>query len=513
MNKTILFLLLLSFNSISGIYSQQATFRNPVIHGDMADPSMIKIGDIYYATATSSEWAPFYPVFTSKDLVNWTQTGHIFDTKPEWTKNSFWAPELYYHNGKVYCYYTTRQASNNITGIGVAVADSPTGKFTDHGLLIEHGTEAIDAFIYDDNGQLYITWKAYGLDKRHIEIVGSKLSADGLRLEGEMFSLLIDDEDIGMEGQYHFKKGDYYYLVYAAHGCCGFGSDYDVYVARSKSFKGPYEKYSGNPILKGGNKEFVSSGHGTAVTTPDGRMFYMCHAYLKGDEIYMGRQPILQEMYVGDDGWVHFTTGQITKIEQPMPFPNTVQKPIPDFEEKFKDKTLKVEWTWNYPYSNIKKEIDKGKLYLSGTPIGDNLYGTALCVRATTPNYEYQAVITNKNESMKGLTMYGDDKNLMAWGVIGNKLELKSIKDGKESIVYESFASGKKLYLKVSVQEGRLLDFYRSNNSKEWIKINEAPIDFGYLARWDRVARPGLIHIGDPDQPAEISYFKLENRK
>lgn len=27
----------------------------------------------------------------------------------------------------------------------------------------EHGKEAIDAFVFDDNGQLYITWKAYGL--------------------------------------------------------------------------------------------------------------------------------------------------------------------------------------------------------------------------------------------------------------------------------------------------------------------------------------------------------------
>jgi hypothetical protein len=50
--------------------------------------------------------------------------------------------------------------------------------------------EAIDAFIFNDNGQLYITFKAYGLDDRPIEILGSKLSADGLKLEGEPFSLI-----------------------------------------------------------------------------------------------------------------------------------------------------------------------------------------------------------------------------------------------------------------------------------------------------------------------------------
>ena len=75
---------------------------------------------------------------------------------------------------------------------------------------------SIDAFIYDDNGQLYISWKAYGLDTRPIELLGCKLSADGLHLDGEPFTLLVDEKGIGMEGQYHFKKGDYYYIVYAA---------------------------------------------------------------------------------------------------------------------------------------------------------------------------------------------------------------------------------------------------------------------------------------------------------
>ena len=106
----------------------------------------------------------YYPVFTSKDLVNWKQTGHVFEQQPEWTKSSFWAPEWYYHNGKVYVYYTARKKSNNTSYIGVATSDSPTGKFKDHGPVVEFGTEAIDAFILEDKGDLYISWKAYGLD-------------------------------------------------------------------------------------------------------------------------------------------------------------------------------------------------------------------------------------------------------------------------------------------------------------------------------------------------------------
>ena len=97
------------------VAQEQHYFMNPVIRGDMPDPSIIRIDDTYYATGTSSEWAPFYPVFTSKDMVNWKQAGHIFSKQPSWTSNSFWAPELFYHNSKVYCYYTARQKSTGIS--------------------------------------------------------------------------------------------------------------------------------------------------------------------------------------------------------------------------------------------------------------------------------------------------------------------------------------------------------------------------------------------------------------
>lgn len=500
--------ILLTFN----LWSQEKeTYNNPVIRGDMPDPSVIRIGGKYYATGTSSEWAPFYPVFESKDLVNWTQIGHIFNKKPEWTVNSFWAPELYHHkNGKIYCYYTARRKSDNVSYIGVAVADTPTSEYVDHGLIIEHGTEAIDAFVYDDDGQLYITWKAYGLDKRPIEIVGSKLSADGLRLEGETFSLLKDDEGIGMEGQYHFKHGDYYYIVYASRSCCGPGSDYDVCVARSKSFKGPYMKYEGNPILHGGGGEFISSGHGTAVVTPDGRMFYMCHAYLGGDDFYMGRQPILQEMYVGDDQWVHFRTGNITKIKQEVPFDGVKQNMISDFEDYFDDEQLQLNWTWNYVYSDVKTKIDAGKLLLSGECKAGNDFGSALCVRPAMPNYTYETQMANMNESFKGLTMYGDDKNLVMWGCEGDKFILKAVRDGKEELLYES-AQSSDCFLRIEVQNGCKLNFYKSSDGQNWIKINDEAKDFSYLVRWDRIARPGLIHNGIPENPAEFSYFKLKN--
>ncbi|MCD7973155.1 MAG: family 43 glycosylhydrolase [Candidatus Azobacteroides sp.] len=487
-------------------------FTNPVIPGDLADPSVIRIGEMYYATATSSEWAPYFPVFGSTDLVNWEQKVHIFTKKPEWTSNSFWAPELYCHNGKVYCYYTARREADGVSYIGVATANSPLEEFTDHGLLVEYGTEAIDAFVYNDEGQLYITWKAYGLDRRPIEIIGSKLSADGLRLEGEPFSLLKDEENIGMEGQYHFKKGDYYYIIYAAHGCCGPFSDYDVYVARSENFKGPYEKYQGNPVLHGGNEEYLSCGHGTIVDAPDGRMFYMCHAYLKGDGVFAGRQPILQEMRMTEDKWVRFLTGEHAVRKQPVPFPGTIQKKRSGFEDNFDTPDLKVNWSWNYPYAEPDIKIKNDQLYVNGFPKEGNKYGTALCVRAEVPVYSYCTRVANDNNSLKGLTMYGDNNNLLIWGIAGNQVVLKYVKDGQESILYKSDSETVHPWLKIEVEKGCLLAFYQSENGKDWEKAREEVLDVSHLMRWDRVARPGLIHAGKQSEPAAFSFFRLMNK-
>src|SRR5690554_5960798 len=99
----------------------------------------------------------------------------------------------------MYCYYSARRKTDNTTYIGVATAPGTSLDFTDHGPIIELGSEAIDAFIIEAEGNLYISWKAYGLDPRPIELLGSRLSEDGLRLEGEPFSLLIDDDGVGLE--------------------------------------------------------------------------------------------------------------------------------------------------------------------------------------------------------------------------------------------------------------------------------------------------------------------------
>ncbi len=305
------FLLIILFMAAQSVccYAQKQVL-NPVIKTDLADPSIIRVDDMYYVAGTSGNAERPYPVYESKDLVTWTPRNTVLDRWPDWTAGAFWAPELFEHNGKVFCYYTAKQKSDKTSCIGVAVADGVDAPFVDYGPIVKTTNEAIDAFVLEVDGELYITWKAYGLDpsKRPIELLAQKLSADGLRLEGEPFMLLRDDERIGCEGQCIFKEGDYYYILYSIRDCCSPQSDYAVSVARSKSFFGPYEKYSGNPILTGNGKDIQSCGHGTMVRTKKNRMYYLCHAYLMG-QYKKGRQPILEEIRMGADGWPYFVGG------------------------------------------------------------------------------------------------------------------------------------------------------------------------------------------------------------
>ncbi len=492
------FLLSLLIYCCTELQAQEASFVNPVVHGDMADPSIVRIDSLYYLTGTSSEWAPFYPIFKSYDLVNWKQTGHVFEKQPEWTKSSFWAPEWFLHQGKVYLYYTARRKTDGVSYIGVAVADSPEGPFEDRGVIVEWGSEAIDAFLLEDQHDLYISWKAYGLDKRPIELLACKLTPDGLRLDGEPFSLLRDDDRQGMEGQHWFKQGDYYYLIYSINGCCGPNSDYSVSVARSRSLKGPYEIYKGNPVLQASD-EVLSIGHGTLTTTPDGRMFYLCHAYSRGAAFYQGRTPYLVEMRMDEHAWPYFVPGEKAVLSQPMPMPGYVQEPVSPFFDDFSSDKLNVAWTWNYPFANVKTELKSGNLYLTGAPKKGSLSGGALCLRPASASYLLETALVGQTSANYGITMYGDDRHFLAFLRIGDRMQLH-FRQGESLRVLSdvSLPETAAVYLRMQVKEGLQSVFSWSVDRKTWqpIPVTLSDEEFRSLVCWDRMPRPGLYHEG-----------------
>ncbi|HEX8189634.1 MAG TPA: family 43 glycosylhydrolase, partial [Pyrinomonadaceae bacterium] len=112
MTRTLGRVLLLSLCALTAASTaaaqRRATYTNPVAAGDFPDPSVIRVGRDYWASATTSDWGPEYPLMHSRDLVNWEVVGAVFTKRPGWAVGSFWAPELAHDRGRFFAYYVAR---------------------------------------------------------------------------------------------------------------------------------------------------------------------------------------------------------------------------------------------------------------------------------------------------------------------------------------------------------------------------------------------------------------------
>ncbi len=490
----------------------EQTYNNPVISGDFPDPTVIRVGNDYYAAGTTSDFAPNYPLYHSTDLVNWKRIGAVFSEAPSWIKGDCWAPELYYNNGTYYVYYTARKKSDNISCIGVATTTDPRKGFKDHGQLIEWGKEAIDAYVFkDDDGKLYITWKAYGLEERPIEILASELSPDGLSLKGAHFTLTDHTKGWigrGDEGQCIVKRNGYYYLFYSIGGCCDNRCDYRVHVSRAKNLRGDWEQYEPEAILQGGDL-WKCSGHGTIVQSPDGRYFYLYHAYNAYDFEFVGRQGLLDELLWNDEtGWPYFKYGNTPTAQAPVPFKGTVQNKNKDIDDDFKTGNYDAYWQWDMNLSRPDLSKDKEGLKIKNKE-GLCFFG----VNTQSGKYRMETAITNEGDKFRGLTVYGGQNDLLAWGLSGDEIKLFRVEKGKRTELFsKQIADKKPLRIRIDALSGRLYKFYWLGKNDEWQSF---PAENNYvegvsLPQWGRGLRVGFLVEGE--QPAAFSFFRLLNK-
>ncbi len=488
------------------------TFHNPVIAGDFADPSVIRVGDTYYATGTSSEWAPHYPLYVSKDLVNWEQIGHIFDKMPAWASSSFWAPELFHHNGTFYVYYTARRKSDNVSVIGVATSEDPRKGFTDRGIICEWGSEAIDGFVFPDtDGKFYFSWKAYGLEKkRPVSILCSEMSDDLLTLKGKPFELLqANGTPISAEGQVMTRRGDWYYLFYSSKGCCGRGCDYQLEVARAKDLKGPWEPSLTNPMLAAG-EDWICPGHGTLVTLPDKRDYFLYHAYDAKENVYTGRQGLLGEIAWQADGWPMFATGPTPTKTATSPL-GAPQTPSPlDFVDNFDAPVRPFSWQWDLRHPPLTR-VEDGKLHLtvSDAP-APGPAGTFYGIRLQSGDYTITALIDPTAPARQGIAVYGDAKSVLSLQIEQKNLVVTKVEKGETTqLASTPLSEDGKLHLRMTVQAGHKFRFHSSANGHDWKPVSEQEIDGAFLPPWDRAPRAGLIVAGNPGDTAKFDSFEL----
>ena len=86
-------------------------YRNPVLFCDYSDPDVIRVGDVYYLTASSFNYVPGLPILTSRDLVNCELRNYALEEVPapgyELPRHAcgVWAPAIRWHDGFFYIFF------------------------------------------------------------------------------------------------------------------------------------------------------------------------------------------------------------------------------------------------------------------------------------------------------------------------------------------------------------------------------------------------------------------------
>jgi xylan 1,4-beta-xylosidase len=491
-----------------------AEYRNPVMAGDYPDPSVIRVGTEYWAVATSSEWGPQFPLLLSRDLINWQQVGNVFMKRPEWSVANYWAPEIAERNGRIYVYYVARKKGGPLA-VAVATADKPSGPYKDHGVLVAQDAGSIDPMPFDDeNGQRCLIWKEDGNSRKQPTILWiQRLNEDGTKLIGEPREILRNDakwEGAVVEGPFVMKRDNWFYVFYAGSGCCGAGCNYAVGVARSKSLHGPYEKYSRNPIVAG-NEMWKCPGHGSIVTTPQGRHFFMYHAYAVKDSIFTGRQALLDEVTFTRDGWPVINEDKGPSTNALPPYEVHQSRSEVNFSDSFDRTDLRPGWQW--PVANEpNRTVREGFLTLSPGQQTNDFVAAVLARTTTTGDYSARTIVSRVSAgTFAGIAAFGDPANAMGLAVgSGGKLVLWLRQKGKHQVLAESSVPKKgDIHLQLTAKEGHRFQFFaRGDETQQWMPIGQ-DLQGKHLPPWDRNVRVALTVGGAEGATGRFADFAL----
>lgn len=304
----------------------ESSFYNPILPGWYSDPTLCTNGEGDYFLATSTfTYVPGVPVFHSRDLVNWKKIGHVL-TRESQMKNfrhqhvsgGIFAPDMKYNPAnKTYYMITTNVGAGNF----FVKTQDPWGEWSEPVYLPE--VQGIDpSFFFDTDGRAYIVNNDDAPDgkpeypgHRTVRIV--EFDTDTEKCIGER-KILVNkgwrpqDKPIWCEGPHIYNVDGTYYLM-TAEGGTAIGHSEVIY--RGKSPMGPFEPWSGNPILTQRDLDpnrpdaVTCAGHADMVQTPEGdwwAVFLACRP-IDGDYENLGRETFLLPVNWTEDGWPYMT--------------------------------------------------------------------------------------------------------------------------------------------------------------------------------------------------------------
>lgn len=298
----------LCFISMISAMAQNSKSQNPVLPGFHADPEILYSHQTkqYYIYPTSDGFpgwgGSYFKVFSSKDLKTWKEEKVILDMNKDvaWADGNAWAPciEEKKINGKYkyFFYYSANPVTNNGKQIGVAIADSPTGPFTDLGRPIitsspvGHGQQIdVDVFTDPVSGKSFLYWgNGY--------MAGAELNDDMVSVKEETIKVMTPEG--GTLQTYAFREAPYvffrkgvYYFLWSVDDT---GSpNYHVAYGTSDSPLGPIRVAEEPVILKQvPEKEIYGPAHCSVLQAPG-----------KKDNWYIVYHRINKEYLQNGPGW------------------------------------------------------------------------------------------------------------------------------------------------------------------------------------------------------------------
>ncbi|WP_333597861.1 glycoside hydrolase family 43 protein [Chryseobacterium flavum] len=424
-------------------------FYSPILQGCYPDPSITKKGEDYYLVNSSFSMFPGVPIFTSKDLVNWKQVGHVLD-RPSQLKvensgvsHGIYAPDIKYNKHNDTFYMITTQFAGGIGNMVVKTKDPAKGWSEVQKLNFD----GIDPSVFfDDDGKAYIVhndappkgteqynghrvikiWD-YDLEKDQVVAGSDKIIVNG--------GVDLSQKPIWIEGPHIYKKNGKYYLMCAEGGT---GGNHSEVIFMADSPKGPFVPAKNNPILTQryfprDRKEKVDwAGHADLVEGPNGQWYgvflairpNVSNRVTKGRETFIlpvdwsGTYPVFQNGLVPMKPKLKMPQGVQNQTGQSGFFPNGNFT----YNDKLTDKNLDFRWiAMRGPRENFITATKNG---VKVNPMETNIKALApissLFHRLQHEDFETSVTLDYKPKSEKelaGITLYQSETFNYVFGI------------------------------------------------------------------------------------------------
>ncbi|MGI6074589.1 MAG: glycoside hydrolase family 43 protein [Fermentimonas sp.] len=279
----ILIVLLCCCNAVK---QDNAGENDAIVNVPLADPFILLHNDTYYAYGTSSPDG--IVVLESDDLINWQKSdngrdGLALHKNDSYGDKWFWAPEVYFVNGKFYMYYSADEH------MCVATSDSPLGPFVqDVKEPMLPGEKTIDNSLFiDDDGKAYLFFDRFN-DGLNIWVAELESNLKTIKKEAMHPCIHVSQgwEEVWPrvnEGAFVVKHDGLYYMTYSANS---YESPfYGIGCATATDIMGEWTKYSHNPLLQKPG-DLVGVGHSAMFKDKEGKMRIVFHAHNSDSNIH-----------------------------------------------------------------------------------------------------------------------------------------------------------------------------------------------------------------------------------